>query len=688
MSATLDFGPIANLLGDAPIITSSGKAFPVEERFISAKRERTLTDQIIATVETALNETAGDILVFLPGAGEIRSCAEALRPVVEHRKDGATLHPLYGDLPFEEQERALLPAHIRKIVLATNIAETSLTIEGVRVVIDSGLTRRLQYDPSTGMNRLITTTVSKASAEQRKGRAGRLGPGVCYRLYGRHAFQSMMPFSPPEILVSDLSSLVLDLAAWGVKEPSRLSWLDLPPAGAWDAAKNLLRRLGALDPCGSITTQGRAMARFPLHPRLARLLLRAGELGCVSLGADLAALLSERDIIRCGMSRNMINVHDPEIDERLGILRSWRKGSGLPAGADSWALRAVDRTSIQLLRLMHHIYERQDHHQNDHDAISRLLLCAFPDRIARRRDDKESSFVLVQGRGVRFASISVLSKSPFIVAAHMDAGAKGEGVVHMAASLTEEIIREECTGSIETIRRVEWDGRESRIIASVEERLGVLLLSAKPFTAADEEVVPILCEMIRKTPGMLIFAKESRQFQGRVAFMRSIFPEESWSDLSDEYLLSVPEDWLLPCLGGIRNAQGVAGIDLLHALRSQVSWKQLRLLDERAPTHIIVPSGYRVALDYTSGDIPVLAVKLQEMFGLADTPTIAAGRVKVLLHLLSPARRPVQITRDLKGFWDGSYQQVKKEMKGRYPKHPWPDDPWNTAPTRRAKARA
>jgi len=691
MSATLDCGPIAALLGDAPIITSSGKAFPVEESYISDTRDRFLTDRIIKTIETALNETTGDILVFLPGAGEIRACSEALQPVMDRRGDITTLHPLYGDLPFEEQERAILPAQTRKIVLATNIAETSLTIEGVRVVIDSGLTRKLQYDPSTGMNRLITLTVSKASAAQRKGRAGRLGPGICYRLYSRYTFQSMVPFASPEIVESDLASLVLELMAWGVKEPSQLSWLDLPPVAAWDAAKNLLTDLGALDPFNSVTIMGKAMAGLPLHPRLARLLLRAGELGCMSLGADLAALLSERDIIRRSMSQSMMNIHNPDIDERLGILRSWRKRAGLPANSDLWALRAVDRTSNQLARLMHQRHEGPDHKQDDHDMISRLLLCAFPDRIARKcgaknHDEVQGRFVLVQGRGVRFASISTLSNSPFIVVAHMDAGDKGEGLVHIAASLTEAIIREECANRIETIRRVEWDRRQSRLIATREERLGTMLLSAKPFTATDEEAAPILCEMIRMTPGILTFTKETRQFQGRVALMRNIFTEESWLDLADEHLLSVPEDWLLPCLSGIRSAQGFADIDILHALRSQLSWEHLRLLDERAPTHIVVPSRHRVALDYTSGKMPVLAVKLQEMFGLADTPAIAAGRVKVLLHLLSPARRPIQITQDLKGFWDGSYQQVKKEMKGRYPKHPWPDDPWNAAPTRRTKA--
>jgi ATP-dependent helicase HrpB len=691
MSATLDCAAIASLLGNAPIITSSGRAFPVEERYIADKRDRLLAGQIAEAAGAALNETEGDILVFLPGAGEIRACAEALSPVVERRGGSVTLHPLYGDLPFEEQERAILPSPAasqkRKIVLATNIAETSLTIEGVQVVIDSGLTRRLQYDPSTGMNRLITVSVSRASAEQRKGRAGRLGPGVCYRLYSRHAFQAMVPFSAPEVLVSDLSSLVLELAAWGVKDSAELSWLDPPPEASWNSAKTLLSSLGALDQAGSITNAGKTMARFPLHPRLARLLLRAGELGCSSLGADLAALLSERDIIRRGPSRSMMHVMEPDIAERLDILHKWRGGAGIPGRVDSWAIRAVERTSVQLGRLMTHVTKGTRRKDCDHDLIPRLLLHAFPDRLAKKRDNDEGRFVLVQGRGVRFASASSLGKSPFIVAAHIDAGEKGEGIVHIAASLTEEVVHEECSSRIETVRRVAWDKRENRIVATMEERLGSILLSAKVFSPSDEECGPILCDVVRSTPEMISFGKEVRQLQGRVALMRRAFPEELWPDMSDEYLLSAPEEWLLPWLMGVRSAQDISRIDILQALRTRFSWDRIRLLDERAPTHIAVPSGHRVLIDYNSGDIPVLAVKLQEMFGLADTPAVAGGRVKVLLHLLSPARRPLQITQDLKGFWDGSYQQVKKEMKGRYPKHPWPDDPWNALPTRKAKPR-
>ncbi len=328
MSATLDCGPVASLLGGAPVITAGGKAFPVEEHYITDSKETPFTERIVSAVRTALNETSGDILVFLPGSGEIRSCSEALRPVLERSGKDITLHPLYADLPFEEQERALLPSNNRKIVLATNIAETSLTIEGVQVVLDSGLTRRLQYDPSTGMNRLITVPVSKASAEQRKGRAGRLGPGACYRLYSRHAFKTMIPFAPPEILVSDLSALALELAVWGVKDPSALFWLDAPPEASWNSALRLLNDLGALDAKGSVTPAGKIMAGLPLHPRLARLMHRASELGCASLGADLAALLSERDILRRSGTGSMAYAKEADIAERIDILRYVAKRQG------------------------------------------------------------------------------------------------------------------------------------------------------------------------------------------------------------------------------------------------------------------------------------------------------------------------------------------------------------------------
>lgn len=689
MSATLECGPVAALLGGAPVITSTGKAFPVEERYSADKPDKSLTDRIGGAVSTALAETSGDILVFLPGSGEIRACSGLLSSVARHKDGDITIHPLYGDLPFEEQERAILPSPsslTRKIVLATNIAETSLTIEGVRVVIDSGLTRRLQYEPSTGMNRLITASVSKASAEQRKGRAGRIAPGICYRLYSRYAFQSMVPFTLPEMLTSDLSALVLELAAWGVKDPSALAWLDAPPPAAWDAARCLLTDLGALDSSGSITPVGRAMTRLPLHPRLARMLVRAGELGRSHTGADytgvdLAALLSERDILRYGAPQG------PDIAERLDVLRAWRKKKEVPGNADTWALSAVDRVSKHLVSLMPKAQKSLSREAVDPDMISCLLLRAFPERVAQIRGDSNGRFILAQGRGVRLPSTSGLSRSSFIIAVNVDAGDKGEGVVHLAAPLTENLIRQECAERIRILRRVEWDNRENRIIAAMEERLGAVILSTKPFIPASEEAAPFLCEAIRSDPGMLSFSKEARRFQGRVALIRKTFPQEKWPDLSEERLISTIEEWLLPWLDGMRTKQDIAGLDVLSALKAQLTWEQVRLLEERAPSAIVVPSGSRINLDYAAGEIPVLAVKLQEMFGLADTPSIAGGRVKVLLHLLSPARRPVQITQDLKGFWNTGYQQVKKELKGRYPKHPWPDDPWNAMPTRRIKPR-
>ena len=685
MSATMECGPIAAMLGNAPMITSTGKAFPVEERYVG-DGTGLLPVRISSAVKTALRDTHGDILVFLPGSGEIRACERQLRDSLSMDDDRIALHPLYGDLPFDAQERAILPSKDRrKIVLATNIAETSLTIEGIHVVIDSGLTRMLRYDPASGMNRLVTVPVSQASAEQRKGRAGRLGPGVCYRLYSKQDLHGMQAFSQAEILVSDLSPLALELAAWGVKDRHTLQWLDAPPVAAWDSGVQLLKDLGALDLSGSITSPGRAMARLPLHPRLSRLMIRAQELGCVRLGADLAAILTERDLFRHSAGDRMIN--EPDISERVDALWRGRKGTEAGGSIDPSAFRAVERTSQQLLRSIGGTTADFSSKEIDHDAISRLLLVAYPDRICKRREEGSRSYVLAQGRGVRLSLDSHLVNSPYLIAVAVDAGGQTEGIIHIAAPVTPELIRSECAGRIETIRRVEWERKEGRIAAVVEERLGTLILSARSFTPTNEEAAPILCDVIRATPGVLTFSNEARQLQARTGLMKKAFPEEAWPDLSDEHLFANPEEWLLPWLGNIRSIQGLSGLNVLPALKARLPREQARLLDERAPLSIEVPSGSRVALDYSSGAQPVLAVKLQELFGLADTPTIAHGRVRVLLHLLSPARRPVQITQDLKGFWNTGYPLVKKDLKGRYPRHPWPDDPWNAVPTKRTKPR-
>jgi len=680
MSATLDCGPVSVLLDDAPVISSQGQAYPVEIRYCGDNRDSSVTSRMTDVVLKALGETEGDVLAFLPGAGEIRAVCEALGEAMNDRSTGnISLHPLYGDLPFEEQERAILPAATRKIVLATNIAETSLTIEGVRVVVDCGLTRRLQYDPATGMNRLVTLSVSQASARQRQGRAGRLMPGVCYRLYSHHTFQSLVPFAPPEIAISDLSSLVLDLAAWGVFDPGVLSWLDPPPPAAWRAAQELLKELGALDAKSLITPAGQAMSRLPLHPRLARLILKAAESGCPSLGADLAALLSERDILRSSFHTRIVG---SDLNDRLGILRQWRKDKRQPGPADASALRTVDATSRQIRRLMGNVCDTGN--QAD-SMIARLLLFAFPDRIAGKREDDNSRYTLRSGRGVRLSAKTLTAESPYLIALVVDKGEKAEGTVHMAEPLTENLLRKVLGNQIESRRRVEWDKTEGRIIAVLEEHLGTLVLSVKPVNPSHEDIAFVLCEAIRTRAARINFSREAAQFQGRVRLMRRIFTEEKWPDLSEEALLSAPEEWLLPWLSGIRTAAQLAALNIMPALTETLPWDQRRLLNERAPVAIAAPSGHSIPVDYASGEIPVLAVKLQEMFGLAETPAIAGGRVRLLLHLLSPARRPVQITRDLKAFWDAAYPQVKKELKGRYPKHPWPDDPWNASPTRKTK---
>lgn len=682
MSATLDCGPVAELLGGAPVITSQGKAFPVEERYLPTDAGTYPVQQVVDAAVRALRETEGDILVFLPGSGEIRRSAEQLAPLCSGKD--IEIHPLYGDLPFVEQERAIMPSKKRKIVLATNIAETSLTIEGVRVVIDSGFTRRLEHDPSTGMNRLLTVSVSRASAEQRKGRAGRLSPGVCYRLYSKHAVAAMLPFSPPEIMTADLAPLVLELAVWGVRNPLTLSWLNPPPSPAWESSRRLLFDLDALDLGGSATETGRKMASFPLHPRLAHLLMHAQELKVPRLGADLAAILSERDILRRPSGR--ADMCEPDITERLRVFDDWRAGGEQRSGIDVPALRAVDRTSRQLCRLLC-ISDGHVGNARDPDMIARLLLAAYPDRIGKKREEGNGRFLLAKGRGVRLSAACSLGSSEYIIALVLDAGKKGEGTVHVACPLTEAIIRIGCSGHINTIRQVYWDKGAQRISGAVEERIGAVVLTSKPFRPSDDEAIPLLCDTIATNPGLLSSRAEAEQLRARVALMRRCFPEEAWPDLSASADAETVASWLAPFLADVRSADQLKQLDLLPVLKERLSWNQKRLLEERMPTHITVPSGSRIALDYASGDVPVLAVKLQEMFGCADTPTVAGGRVKVLLHLLSPARRPVQITQDLKTFWTTSYFEVRKDLRGRYPKHPWPDDPWNAVPTRRAKPR-
>ncbi len=685
MSATLDCEPLARLMGAAPVLSSTGRSFPVREVYLGEQPHGRLPPRVAAATLRALTETEGDVLVFLPGAGEIRSCANLLCEAgLEQR--GISIHPLYGDLPFVQQQAAIQPGKQRKVVLATSIAETSLTIEGVRTVIDCGLSRRVRHDQASGMNRLVTVRESKASAEQRQGRAGRLAPGVCYRLFSQHTYQAMTPHTPAEIMESDLSPLMLDLASWGVSDPAALSWLDPPPLAALSVARRLLVELTALDTAGRVTPLGRAMARLPLHPRLARLLLKARDINCPDLGCDLAALLSERDIVRHSAGGNVAGRNITMLDERLELLREWRTTGRTGEYLDRGALQAVERVSGQLRRLLGRGGPAADACASE--PVSRLLLAAYPDRVARLREADGGRYLLANGRGARLASASAINPAPWLLALSVGGGEQAEGLIHLAETVTEEVLRAELGQRIDTRDEIVWDSREGRITASRGEFIGAACLSTTTFSPGAEAILPAIIAAVRDSQlGLLTRDDALCQFQARVLLLRRVFPGDGWPDLSDVALLDSLESWLAPCARGVRTAQQLLAIDCAAALRSLLDYRQRQALDELAPTHLVVPSGSRIRLDYCSGELPVLAVKLQELFGLAETPTIAGGRVAVLLHLLSPAGRPLQVTRDLKGFWDGSYHQVKKEMKGRYPKHPWPDDPWSAQPTRRAKPR-
>lgn len=678
MSATLDAEPIAAWLGGAPIVTAQGRSFPVETRHLARRAEVRVEAEVAEVIRRALREGEGDVLVFLPGAGEIRRVQQLLeeRPGVD-----AEVLPLYGDLPPAEQERAIAPGGPgrRKVVLATSIAETSLTIEGVRIVVDSGLARRARFDPRSGMARLVTTRVSRAAADQRRGRAGRVAPGVCYRLWSEEAGRSLDAYTPPEILEADLCPLALELARWGVRDPSQLRWLSTPPPAAYAQAGELLQSLGALDAAGLITAHGRAMSELGTHPRLAHMLLRARDHGAMALACELAALLGERDLLRWPM-------HAREVDMRMRVeaLRGIREH--LPAAAE------VDRGVRERARRLAEGWRGQlglgrgsgeSASIDTHTGI--LLALAYPDRIARRRGGQAGRFQLSNGRGAAFPETDLLARAEFLAIADLDAGER-EARVFLAAPLELAQVQSVFAGQIATIDSVAWDRRAEAVVARREQRLGGLVIAESALDSADpRRAGDAMLEGVRALGiGALPWTDAERAWQARVMFMRRHEPE-AWPDVCDERLFATLEDWLAPFLAGMTRREHLARLDLRAALHALLAWQQQRDLDEQAPTHIVVPSGSRIALDYRAGEAPVLAARLQEMFGLRETPRLARGRAAVVIHLLSPAGRPVQVTRDLASFWATGYQEVRKELKGRYPKHYWPEDPLTAIATRRVK---
>lgn len=676
MSATLDGGPVARLMGDVPLVTSEGCAFPVETRFLSRPEPRRFVDEAAAAVIRALREESGDVLVFLPGAGEIRRVQALLTDHPAARE--VLIAPLFGDLSQQDQDAALRPRRDggRKVVLATAIAETSLTIEGVRVVVDGGRMRVARFDPGSGMTRLVTLPVSRAAADQRRGRAGRLGPGVCYRLWSEADDRALAPFSAPEVTEADLAPLALDLAQWGTADAHSLEWLDPPPAAHLAQARELLRELGALDDQGRITAHGKAMARLPQHPRLAHMALKGRERGLGGLACDLAALLEERDVLRFGPESR-----DGDLRLRLDALRGEERG--LP----------IDRAALARARQSAKDMRRRLGLRGGEQAGARgdcgpLLALAYPDRVARRRPGGEPRYAMAGGGGALFPRHEPLAAEEWLALAETD-GDRREARIFLAAPLALAEIEDLFAEHIRDESVCRWDGREEAVHARRRRVLWSLVLEDKPQKDPDRAAqAAAMAEGVRQMGlGCLPWSPAAETLRRRVAFVRALEPEADWPDLSDAALLDGVGDWLLPYLSGVTRRAHLAKLDMAEILGGMLDWERRKRLDSLAPTHVEVPSGSRIPIDY-DGDEPVLAVRLQEMFACAQTPRIGGGKVPLLLHLLSPARRPVQVTRDLAGFWSGSYKAVKSDLKGRYPKHWWPDDPMQAEPTARAKPRS
>jgi ATP-dependent helicase HrpB len=671
MSATLDGEAVARLLGGAPIITSEGRVFPVETRYVAPRAGQSVEAAVIATIDAAIRGDAGDILVFLPGAREIRR-VEAL--LAERDLGGAIVLPLYGAIAYDAQDRAIRPDSVgrRKVVLSTSIAETSLTIEGVGVVIDSGLSRVPRFSPRTGMTRLDTVRVSRASADQRRGRGGRSSAGVCYRVWPEYENAHLLASTPPEIASADLAPLALDLATAGVSDPLELRWLDPPTTAAFNQALELLRELDAIDESSMITPHGREMSALPVHPRLAQMLRQARAIGATALACDLAALISERDIFRAADAAPI----DADVSLRVEALRRGQQSSAsIPAGAelDHEALR---RVRMEADRLHRQIGDggRPATPSEMFGAAGALLAVAYPDRVAQRRDGHRARFLLRNGRGAELVGGQALSTSPYIVAAELD-DRRPESRIFLAASVTLDEIRGAFAAQIVTEEVVEFDDASSAVVARHRERLGAITLRDASLSNPDPERVRIafMAEVRRRGLSALPWSDGARRFRERLAFVAR--HESGWPSVSDDALEAALDDWLGPALDGVKKWSELQRVDLAAALATLIEWRQRRALDELAPTHIEVPSGSRLPVDYSDPDAPALAARIQEVFGLTESPRVLHDTIPITMQLLSPARRPVQVTRDLAGFWASSYFDVRKDLRGRYPKHEWPEDP-------------
>lgn len=668
MSATLDGENLSALLDNAPLILSEGRQFPVTCIYSEFNTNISIAQNTTSIVLKAIREQEGDILVFLPGSGDIHRLADALNDYAAE----LSIHPLYGDLPHQQQQEALLPhpKGKRKIILATSIAETSLTIEGVKVVVDSGYSRVAKFDPRTGMTKLVTIRSTFDTAKQRAGRAGRLSPGVCYRIWSESTNHHLIEHNQPEILQADLSPLILELSNWGQDDPGKLTWLTPPPQAAVNQGKELLESLDAIKD-GRITAHGKNILEIPTHPRIAHLLFYGLENNIGSLAADVAAILEERD----PLSKEA----GTDISLRLKALHN--KRNKLRVIADINVLDRIERIAKQWRSILK-IKESND--SFDHFLPGNLISLAYPGRIAKK-ERNTNRYRLANGRVAVLPEHDPLSHEEWIAIAQLDAGTK-EGKIFLAASFdpTDILLK----AKVEEV--LEWDDREGSIKANIEWRIGKLVAQRKPITQPSQEnISALLCEVIKKE-GLKLFdwTNSSEQFRARVLSLNKWRPDLNLPLFTDDYLLETLEVWAAPFLEKLRRREDFKKLNLLQMIQSVFTWDQLQTINKYAPEKISVPSGSEISLTYSNdGSTPVLAVRLQEVFGLTDTPTINEGKTQVLLHLLSPGYKPVQVTQDLRSFWSNTYPDVRKELRVRYQKHSWPEDPWTAVAIRGAKKR-
>jgi len=665
MSATLDGALLSSLLGNAPVISTSGRQFPVKHHYYNFDPEALIHVRMARAIRKALTENTGDILAFLPGAGEI----SRTQTLLETENIGASVYALYGDLPMKKQQEAILafPDGRRKVVLATSIAETSLTIEGITVVIDSGYSRVPRFDPRSGLTRLETIRVTKDAADQRAGRAGRLGPGVCYRLWSEGSNASLVLRRSPEIFDADLAPLMLELSQWGVSDVRELTWITPPPAGAVSQAKELLQQLEALEN-GRITDRGKKMLQLPTHPRIAHMLLSSASVG---IATDIAALLEEKDPLP--------REAGADLTLRLEVLRKWRNSQMVHAEKNS--LERIERLAESWRR----IFKIAVNNSPVADVeVGKLLAAAYPERIARQIERNSERYKLANGRVVKLPPHDPLMSEPWLSVAHLDAGGQGEGKIFLAAPLSEEDLHT-LAHRQETVR---WDAERGMVVGVIEKRIGNVVLETKPLSIIPaEKRINVLCEAVRAEGLKVIgWSEADTQWQARVMSVRGWRPEEGWPDVSEGHLLNTLEEWLSPYLLQANKRTDLQRLNVSSMLTGLLPWSLASQLDTLAPSKLEVPSGSMISLQYgLQGEPPVMEVRLQEVFGLLETPSVNEGRIQVILHLLSPGYKPVQVTRDLKSFWQTAYHEVRKELRIRYRKHSWPEDPWTAKAVRGVK---